>query len=61
MRVFPVGFTNNFKSYCFLSLMNSAKAVPGSVVMKAGGSRPQLCQAALARGPPLLPPRKRDD
>lgn len=33
MHVFPVGFTNNFKFYCFLSLMNSQKHVTSSPVM----------------------------
>lgn len=33
MHVIPVGFTNNFKFYCFLSLMNSQKHVTSSPVM----------------------------
>lgn len=33
MHVFPIGFTNNFKFYCFLSLMNSQKHVTSSPVM----------------------------
>lgn len=33
MHVFPIGFTNNLKFYCFLSLMNSPKRVTSSPLM----------------------------
>lgn len=51
MPVFPVGFTNNFKFYCFLSLMNPPKPGAGSALMSV--------QPRPAARPGRPPPRRR--
>lgn len=47
----PVGFTNNFKFYCFLSLMNSLKRVTSCPVMNVELRPARLwCSACLHQG-----------